>query len=396
MRKEIHCVMYVSKTETFSHSMLKRVRVELEHNQDLIDDFGPFEVSSYQGDFVVQNKDMSIDCFFCGFGIGQSIRGTIYKSYRPTLCCCDDIDTQEICINKQRLENLEIYFKSELMGCVSINRWKVILVGNEYHSNMLLKIVSNMKNCQVFTMYALDSNLESTWPARFSTQALMDKRETLTPIFFNREYMHQPYAGSSYFPPEKIYYGSFLNEDNQRTIIYLDGSFTDAGDYKSVVILTIAKDKYYIKNLYVRQGTIESCLMWIATQYKELIEKQIYPTFYFDGTFYQEDWTLKAIKEIEKLTSMRLPGIPIKEVKNKVLKIESMSPYFIRDEIVFDVSLKDTPDMNEALNQLFAWRPIEHNKIADDFPDSLISAIYLNTIGGNKPFKHVNNTKFRF
>ena len=255
---------------------LDNIKNELLTNEKLISDYG-FEIHSRGADFVEKKNDV----LFIAAGISQSVRGINYKGARPSMICCDDCDKEEISKNPQRVKELVKFFQSELIGCMPARMGRMVVIGNRFAQNMLLTEVSKMHNCYYLKMNALDENDKSTWENYHKTEFLLTKRNTLGPLAFGREFMNEPFTDSEIFPIEYLQWGEFPIESFDKVIFYLDASYSVSGDFKAVVILVRIDDKYYIYDMYVRKGMLETCLIWIKDQYLKLRLK--YPILYYDG-----------------------------------------------------------------------------------------------------------------
>jgi len=398
IRQELNFVMYCSATEEMAAYCLNNIKLELISNEKLNSHFGTFDIKTRGGDFICKNSTLNIDCLFGSYGLGTQVRGSLYNSHRPTFICTDDIDMDEATRNPERIKKCITWFKSELYGCKDMNKYRITSLGNRFAQHMVLQSISEMSNCKTFTLSALDSNSQSTWPERFSTEMLLQERQNTGPLYFDREMNHIPMSTSEIFPAEHLQFAQPEYSQFGRTIAFYDGSLSVInGDYKAIVILTIVNDCYYIHDLYVRKGTQESALMWLAEKYKFLQSKNIPMTMYYDSTFFQKELVLQVVRNIEKQIGFHLPIIGQDQKVNKIQKIEQLQPLWFRKLIFFNKELENGLDFSEAKNELFNWIPEESNsKRKDDFLDALISAILINQIGSKTSIPITGSEKFRY
>jgi hypothetical protein len=369
-----HCIMYVSKTERRAIECVYDLRLALLTNQRLMDDYnGPFNIKSAMGDIIITNT-LGMECFVGSYGCFSQVRGVKFRNWRPQIIACDDIDDIDVSINEERFDKLITWFNSELYNCTAMEH-HITMLGNVFHKNMLLIKASEMDGCKTYTLKALDNNDQSNYPERFPNEWLYKRRKILTPLFFNREFQHEINYDGEYFSNKHMHFSTI--EDAllyTKTVIFMDGSFTVNGDTKAIIVLQVAPNNtYYVEDMLVRNCSTELALMFVADKQKELIAKEIYPIFYFDATFYQNEYTMNAIREIERMTGVFISAVPVKELKNKTLKIEMLTAYYNRDLFSFNEKLKNSDDYQKGIEQLYGWRPKTSGH--DDFPDCMISAV---------------------
>ena len=197
-RNEVHNIMYVSATEDRASKEVYNLRVELTSNDLLNQHYGEFKIRSSNGDLIIVNDSLKVNCYVGSYGIGCQVRGTKFLNYRPDMIIADDLDTTEVCRNNARLEKDIEWFLSELWYCVDENKYRITMLGNRFALKMILTIFSEMKRCKTYTLYALENN-ESTWPERASTELLLELKND-KPLLFGREKMHEPISTSNIFP----------------------------------------------------------------------------------------------------------------------------------------------------------------------------------------------------
>lgn len=382
-RNEVHNIMYVSATEDRASKEVYNLRIELSSNELLNTHFGKFEIKTSGGDLKIFNTNLNVNCFVGCYGIGCQVRGTKYINWRPDFIIADDLDSAEVCRNEKRLQQDTDWFLSELYYCVDENQYRITMLGNRFAHKMILCTFSEMKRCKTFILYALENN-KSTWEDRASTETLLEMKAD-KPLLFGREKMHEPLSTSNIFPIEHLHFSSPSILQYGRTIAYFDSSVSIHGDFKAVVILTIIDNIYFISDLYVRQGTRESALFWLADKYKNYLNKGISMTMYYDSTFNQSELINISLQKVEETIGMYLPIIGVDEKQNKIQKIEMLQPFWMRDIIYFNSELENSIDIEEMKTELFSWDATEStSKKHDDGLDSLISAILLNPFGETK------------
>lgn len=81
---------------------MKNIKSELETNQLLKEDLGPFkEVDNLWNAQAIELPQQN--AMIMAISIDQSIRGLRYKQYRPDLIICDDIEDSQFSKNRRKV-----------------------------------------------------------------------------------------------------------------------------------------------------------------------------------------------------------------------------------------------------------------------------------------------------
>jgi len=138
-------VLLVSDTETQSNLFLGSIKQELLENNDLIDLFG---IKRDEKGLVKFKKDTESDIiveFNDGYsfrivskGAEQKLRGLLWNGSRPDLIICDDMENDELVMNKDRREKFRRWFMGALLPARSQNG-EVRIVGTILHMDSMLE-----------------------------------------------------------------------------------------------------------------------------------------------------------------------------------------------------------------------------------------------------------------
>lgn len=145
MFRERSFVVIVSDTETQAVMFLQDLKKELEDNDDLVQLFGIKRDAQGKTKFV---KETESD-FICQFNDGkqfrvvakgseQKVRGLKWGHKRPDLIVCDDLENDEIVLNKERREKFKKWFMSALLP-IRADNGIVRVVGTILHMDSLLQ-----------------------------------------------------------------------------------------------------------------------------------------------------------------------------------------------------------------------------------------------------------------
>lgn len=143
--RERRFALIVSDTETQAVLFLQDIKKELQDNEDLIKLFrikrdanGKVQfVKDSESDFIVECDD-GWQFRLMAKGSEQKVRGLKWGSKRPDLIICDDLENDEIVLNKDRREKFRKWFYGALLPCRSDNGI-VRVVGTILHMDSLLE-----------------------------------------------------------------------------------------------------------------------------------------------------------------------------------------------------------------------------------------------------------------
>lgn len=143
--KDKQNVMILSDTQEQAEQFLYDIKVELTENQDLIDFFqvGKFDVESK--DEIVAEMGVEGHKFrVFAKGTTQSLRGSKWRGKRPDLIVCDDMENDEMVINKERRTKIKKWMLGTLMPILS-DTGQIRVVGTILHADGLLESLLQSK-----------------------------------------------------------------------------------------------------------------------------------------------------------------------------------------------------------------------------------------------------------
>lgn len=138
-------MLLVSDTESQASLFLGAFKQELQENQELID---LFQIRRNEAGLVKFVKDSETDIIvecedghrfrIIAKGAEQKLRGLIWNGSRPDIIMCDDMENDELVMNKERRDKMRRWFKGALLPCRSDNGI-VRIVGTILHMDSLLE-----------------------------------------------------------------------------------------------------------------------------------------------------------------------------------------------------------------------------------------------------------------
>jgi len=193
-RQQKKYIPILSQTEQKSRQHLINIKRELEENELLRKDLGPFQEERNQWG----SQSLFIPKFKAQIRIGsieQNIRGSRQSEFRPDLIILDDAeDTNSVKTQEGRDKTFD-WFTGEIVPSGDKST-RYIVIGNLLHEDSLLKrlqqkIESGAAN-GVYREYPIvDENERPLWPGKFPTldDVEEEKKKVMNPIAWAREYM---------------------------------------------------------------------------------------------------------------------------------------------------------------------------------------------------------------
>jgi len=216
-------LVILSDTESQAAQFLGAIKQELTENQDLIK---LFDLKVNEKGQVVLLKDSESD-FICQFADGgkfriqakgseQKLRGMLWDGLRPDLIIGDDLENDEIVLNKDRREKFRRWVYGALIPCLS-REGELRLVGTILHMDSMLERLMPAENAKTTVFEDLktystlrrpgqwvsikyrahDKDFKNIlWPARWSEERLRAERNNYIamglPDVYSQEFLNVP------------------------------------------------------------------------------------------------------------------------------------------------------------------------------------------------------------
>lgn len=243
-------IVIISQTADLAQAHLKNIKLELENNQLLKDDLGPFkEVSSLWNSQALEFQRSG--AMITAISIDQRIRGFRRGKHRPDLIICDDIeDSNSVRTEEGRKKTQEIY--SGEIAPLGDKNTQIFMIGNYLHPASLLAHLTNQIKLKKITGKSLFVPLmekgEIAWPAKFPTlqDVEAERNKIADDIIWNREYLLK------IVNPDNLYYNhsvfqyydqlpSYLEPYYQYTMVAIDPAVTtnETSDYTAILFANV-------------------------------------------------------------------------------------------------------------------------------------------------------------
>ena len=230
-------VIIMSNTQEQAKNHFVNIKAELESNEMLKEDFGPFTENTNEW-----NK-LSLELEYHGAKImsvtrEQIVRGLKYNQYRPDLIICDDLEDSSSVLDETMTKALGERFDSEIIPLGQENT-KIIVLGNllthywedpwcDRKASFILRLKDDIGKGRIkgiFRAYPLiDDRGQNLWPGKFpNRRAGLNLRTKLSLLIWIREYLIKCYPHDDDGP-----HISFRNEGSiQRIMEDIPGVFDE-------------------------------------------------------------------------------------------------------------------------------------------------------------------------
>jgi len=213
--RESQHLMIISSNESLATEFLNDIKVELQENELLMSEFGPYQfLRDRDTEIVVRFHDGHKFRVICK-GSNQRMRGLKWERKRPDTVLCDDLEDDEIVLNEERRDRFIRWFYGALKPIVRAGG-KIRLYGTILHTaSLLAKTMASEKGEHTvhtpLRTYSTDPDRpwlsilyrahdesydEILWPEQFSEKDLKRIRADFAQIglldVYGQEYLNNP------------------------------------------------------------------------------------------------------------------------------------------------------------------------------------------------------------
>jgi predicted phage terminase large subunit-like protein len=188
-------VLIICQTKAQAKTHMTNLKVELEENDLLKSDLGPFqedidqEWNAYSVVFSNSKARVTIA------SLEQSVRGIRHRQTRPDLIILDDIEDSQSVKTLESRDKTFNWFTSEIIPLGDLDT-RIIIVGNIIHEDsMVVRLKNKIQKEEVNGIYReyplINDQGECLWPGKFPTQESLEdfKKTVINPISWQREYL---------------------------------------------------------------------------------------------------------------------------------------------------------------------------------------------------------------
>jgi len=361
----------IAQSDTLAMERTEAIRCEFLYNKRLRHDYGDQLPLGGQekGDFTIKEG-----CRFLALGYKTGIRGKLNGPHRPDYIIVDDLEDHKS-FNPRIAQDKLQFVTEEAYGAMDEGKGVVIWLGNLTHQKSALNLFKKSTENKELTGRKMliikvdDGRFNPTWPEKFTRETLLKIYSAVGKFGFERHYRMNPVIEGLTFKDVwfKTYQPQELPRHFDTIACYCDPSLGDSksSDYKAIITIGFAKQRYWVLDVYLRKATIFEMLIHMYR-----MDKKYNPISGMEDNFWQKilwDYIAPLSKKFKYLLAVR--GITNKV--NKQVRIESITPIFEWGWILFPE--EETEDM-ALLKDQFLGFPSYPN---DDGPDATEGAIAL-------------------
>lgn len=358
-----HFIVLASSTEERAVDLTSFVKLELEDNPRIRQDFGDLVGPNWaEGDFTTTNNVRVLSR-----GRGQSIRGIRHRQYRPDLMVIDDMETDSLVRNPRRVQQALRWVTEAVFPSLEPGGSLLIvgtLLARKSVLGLLLTDDAYKGSFERLRYSAIKGNGKPLWSAKFSLSTLNEIKSVIGTLSFAKEYMNDPRDDEGMFRPEWIRYYAELPATSLRKVAFLDPALgRRGGDYSAYLTLGQAQNG----DIYVIAPTVARLSPQETTNLVQQEYVRHNPMVIGVEANGFQSLMLDKIEE-----GMALPLKEVKHSEPKEVRIGRLSPLMERGRILFPAALTDgTKELIEQL--LYYPSPTVH----DDGPDCLAAAVQM-------------------
>lgn len=374
-------ILILCQTRTQAKQHMVNIKRELESNELLKNDLGPFQEDSDEWGtatlvFTKLNARISIA------SREQSIRGLRHNQYRPSLIIGDDLEDMDSTRTKESRDKTYQWLTSEVIPAGDQNT-RLVLVGNLLHEDSLLmrlkQDIENGKVDGVFKEYPLiDKDGVCLWPGKYSAKEdlIREERKVGNDIAWQREFLLKivPSEGQLIFPEKIRYYDRppGWNEGEFRySAIGIDLAISSNNTADCTAMVTAHIYGYGPDlRIYIQPHPVNKRLSFYET--KTLIRAKALTTVHNDYPhIYVEDVAYQRVL-IEELQRGGLPFVQGVKVhgQDKRARLALTTPLIESGKVLFPKE-----GAEDLIRQLVGFGVEKHDDLADAFAILLLKII---------------------
>lgn len=281
--REAKHVLIVSDTEAQAAGFVRAIASKLQDSQDLIELFGIKKNDKGEAVFL-KDSETEIEVELedghrfrvLAKGAEQKLRGLLWRDTRPDLVLVDDLENDELVMNKDRRKKLKDWFFSALLPATSksgqVRMWGTILHMDSLLESLMpsmtdrltvktpLKIWSKRKQMFKAVKYrAHDDKFDHIlWPERFTREFFEEQRAERfrqgIPDKYSQEYLNEPIDDSVAFFKMKDLLPEVEKDKDKRLRYYItvDPAISEetTADYTVFCIAGVDEDRMlHVRNV---------------------------------------------------------------------------------------------------------------------------------------------------
>lgn len=369
-------IVLISQTSQQVTQILTNIKTELESNELLISDFGPFSNESISWNQSTITLSGYENARITALSTGSNIRGLRDRQNRPQIIVCDDIESLETVKTMEGRNNTHKWFTHDVLPSGDKGT-RTIVIGNLLHEDsLLMRMKEQILNDAAYGIYReyplLDENDECTWREKYPDTVSIEnlKKSVFDNTAWLREYCLKIVSDSGrVIYPSWIQYYEELPQFNGNSYkcssmgVDLAISEKAYADYTAIVIAHLFEYSRTEFKIYISSYFVNKRLNFVETT--ETIKETVLLSgirsslkIYVESVAYQEAMSQNLRSEGYNVFSVSPKG-------DKRSRLSSIGPMIQTGRILFSKNLK------VLIDQITNFGVEKH----DDLADALVYAV---------------------
>lgn len=370
-------VLIVCQTQEQAKTHMRNIRAELEGNELLRSDMGPFREESGEGQWAIssivfQNTGARISIA----SVEQRVRGIRHRADRPDLIILDDIEDTRSVRTQEGRESTFRWFTHEIVPLGDIGT-RIIIVGNLLHEESLVMRLKQRIDTRemdgVYRWYPLiDEKGACLWPEKFDIPEKIEelRRSTADEATWQQEYLLRIISDSArVIAPEWIQTYErvpFIESGRKKTIAAADLAISEKtwADCTAIVTATVTGYGDSLR-IYIHPNPINTRMNFPdAIECMKAVVQTLGPDgkLFVEAVGFQEAYTQLLSKEGYRVE-------PVKVLSDKRTRLTLTGNLVREGKILFPKA-----GCEELLAQILGFGVERHDDLADAF-SMLVQAV---------------------
>ena len=378
--KTICNILLISHSKDNADDLSMPYMLSLEFNQRIINDYGTQK--GFRG-WERGNFKTKGGASFRAIGSKQSPRGTKNEHARPDKLLIDDIDTDEMCRNKSRVDNVWDWVEQALIPTVSVSgKFQLIFLGNIIAKDSIIQRAGKVAD-KFEIINIRDKDGKSTWPEKNSEEDIDYILSKISNVSAQKEYYNNPIVVGDVFkelrwdkvPPLSQF--KFL-------IAYGDPATSNkdkgTNSFKSIPLIGVIKGRFYVITCFLEQVKNNTFINWYY-DVDDYVKNKTQVYHYIENNSLQDPFYEQVLLPLfKKASEEKGYHIPIKpddrKKPDKHVRIEgNLEPVHRRGDLIFNIKEQNNPHMKRLEEQFKAFKI--GTTAAIDGPDAVEGGYFI-------------------
>ena len=375
----VEFVVLTGRTAELTRPLVLQLRIEMETNALLQQDFGPFERGALwqQARFALKDGREVL-----GRPLGGTARGVrSLKNRRPQLWVLDDLQELEDGRRPERIRRVLDFVKGVVVPAMEPPAPErapslIRIVGTKMSEDCAMARLESEEGIATFRLDAEDGDFRTASdPARFPLETLREYRRLLGADAYAREYLNTAIRQDGMV--RRAWLRTYRDEELRglelACAVYWDPAIRPGGDYKAIVSLALhrASGRGYVLDAFLERNASpdeqarELCRQWRGCL--ELGRGTAFAGYEANGMQGLMEYPLERHRAESGLAALPLQRRV--NTGNKYLRVATLVPLFERGALLFR---EDSPVQQSLMDQWVFWP-----RRGTDGPDAMHGAWML-------------------